>query len=205
MCYNEIGGSMQSIKNTTTYTNLIQKSKFIAKIIPINQVEEVNHYLKKIKEEFKEATHYCYAYICGTEKRCSDDGEPSGTAGMPILNVLEKRGLNYVLCVVIRYFGGIKLGAGGLVRAYSNTVSMALNECVIVTLIPGKTFQCTFPYSLEKQINYILQDAKIEKKEYQNDIRYTVTLTDQVYQQLSSPLARIATITDIKNILVKKN
>ena len=87
--------------------------------MPVDNIEDINNILNNIKNEYKDATHYCYAYIIDNTKRFNDDGEPGGTAGMPILNVIEQNNLNHVLIVVVRYFGGIKLGAGGLVRAYS--------------------------------------------------------------------------------------
>ena len=108
-------------------TIIINKSKFICELIYINNENEIIKRLNTIKNKYKDATHYCYAYICDNVKRFNDDGEPGGTAGMPILNVLENNNLNHVLCVVIRYFGGIKLGAGGLVRAYSDVTLQAID------------------------------------------------------------------------------
>ncbi len=102
-----------------TYTLEIKKSKFIAFYYNINNKEEVIDILTNLKKEHKKAKHFPYAYRIGTEIKKSDDKEPSGTAGLPILNILEKNNLNSVLIVIIRYFGGIKLGAGGLIRAYS--------------------------------------------------------------------------------------
>ena len=101
-------------------TIIINKSKFIALIYYIDNINEINNLLDKVKKEYKDATHYCYAYILDNSEKANDDGEPTGTAGLPILNVLKKENLNHVLCIVVRYFGGIKLGAGGLIRAYSN-------------------------------------------------------------------------------------
>lgn len=109
----------------------IKKSKFYGKKFDVNSVEEVNKILETIKKENKKATHICYAYrIIGNEylEKAFDDGEPSGTAGRPILNVIQKQDLKNILLVVIRYFGGIKLGAGGLVRAYSKTASETIKN-----------------------------------------------------------------------------
>ena len=110
---------MYTIKNDDSYELEIKKSKFISKLYRVNNIEDVNNILSSLRKEYSDATHHCYAYIINNSKKSSDDGEPGGTAGIPILQVLDKNNLNYVLCVVIRYFGGIKLGAGGLVRAYS--------------------------------------------------------------------------------------
>lgn len=109
----------------------IKKSKFYGYLYNIDRVEDVSSILDALKKEHKKATHICYAYkiTSGQEfVKFFDDGEPSGTAGKPIFNVIDKKKLNNVLVVVVRYFGGIKLGAGGLTRAYSNTASMLFVE-----------------------------------------------------------------------------
>ena len=97
----------------------IKKSKFITKIYKVYSIDEVNTILDKLREEYKDSTHICYAYRIGNVAKFSDDGEPGGTAGLPMMDTLIKKELDYILTVVIRYFGGIKLGSGGLVRAYS--------------------------------------------------------------------------------------
>ncbi len=109
----------------------IQKSKFIGFAYSVSDVKSVENILTKLKREYKKATHVCFAYKinCGVEiVKFSDDGEPQGTAGRPIYSVIEKKKIENVLVVVIRFFGGIKLGAGGLVRAYTKTASLALGE-----------------------------------------------------------------------------
>ena len=103
---------------------IIKKSRFITKLYYTNQnLNRVNDIINELKKEYKKCTHICYSYIIGPNAKAVDDGEPSGTAGKPILNVLQKKDMTNVLCVVIRYFGGIKLGAGGLVRAYTKSAS----------------------------------------------------------------------------------
>ena len=134
---------MKSISSKACTTIEIQKSKFICILFPLSSIEEVKVNLAEIKEEYKGATHYCYAYIYNQIKRFSDDGEPGGTAGMPILKVLENQELNHVLAIVVRYFGGIKLGAGGLVRAYTNSVVESLNQAEKINLISGKIINKT--------------------------------------------------------------
>ena len=118
---------VKTIRTQTEYEIVINKSRFIGILCPVSDVEEVSLYLEEAKELYPGATHYCYAYIIDAFKKASDDGEPSKTAGMPMLNVLEKNGLDHVLAIVIRYFGGVKLGAGGLVRAYSQSVVETLS------------------------------------------------------------------------------
>ncbi len=105
---------------------LIKKSKFLGFLYEISNLEEIKEILNNLKKEHKKATHICYAYKVWVSAKYSDDGEPSGTAGKPIYNIIEKKNLNNILIVVIRYFGGIKLGAGGLFRAYSNCASELL-------------------------------------------------------------------------------
>lgn len=108
------------------FTLEVKKSKFIGYYYEVEMVEEVDIILEQLKKEHKKARHLPYAYKIDGYIKKSDDKEPSGTAGMPILNIIDKNNLNHVLIVVVRYFGGIKLGAGGLVRAYSNTAK----ECI---------------------------------------------------------------------------
>ena len=165
---------MLSIKNNITSEYIINKSRFITKLIKVNNVNEIDKYFDEIKNEYKEATHYCYAYIIDNVKRFNDDGEPSGTAGMPILNVLENNNLNYILCVVIRYFGGIKLGAGGLVRAYTKGVTTALERCEIINLTEGLEIDIYFNYEKTKDVDYFLKNTKIINKSFDEKIKYII-------------------------------
>ncbi len=108
----------------------INKSKFLAYKLELNSVEQVKPFLESLKKEHKKARHFCYAFVFNREQvseKCSDDGEPTGTAGYPILNVIKKKNLTNILVVVVRYFGGIKLGAGGLTRAYTKACAGVLN------------------------------------------------------------------------------
>ncbi len=111
------------MKLLNTFTYEIKKSKFIGYYYEVDSEEEVQSILDDVKKEHKKARHFPYAYIIGPKVRRSDDKEPSNTAGMPIYNVLEKRNLDHKLIIIVRYFGGIKLGAGNLFRAYSKTAS----------------------------------------------------------------------------------
>lgn len=116
---------MKIINKNVENEIIIKKSRFIAKLFYIDDVSEINGIIDELKKEYKKSTHITYAYRINGLEKAVDDGEPSGTAGRPILNVLQKKDVNKVLAVVIRYFGGIKLGAGGLVRAYTSSTSEA--------------------------------------------------------------------------------
>ena len=117
--------------NIQIFELIINKSRFIAYKLELTSLEIVKPFLEKLKKEHKKANHVCYAYVYKQEivsEKCSDDGEPGGTAGYPILNVIKKKNLTNVLVAVVRYFGGIKLGAGGLTRAYTKACAGVLND-----------------------------------------------------------------------------
>ncbi len=116
------------MKLLNTYTLELKKSKFMAYYYQIDTIEEVNTILTMLKKEHKKARHIPYAYKLDNYSKKSDDKEPSGTSGMPILNIIEKNNLNHTLIAVVRYFGGIKLGAGGLIRAYSNSAKEVIKN-----------------------------------------------------------------------------
>lgn len=174
---------MKTIEDSN-YTIVINKSKFICELLYINNQDEIDSKLKDIKHKYKGATHYCYAYIYDNNKHFNDDGEPGGTAGMPILNVLENNNLNHVLCVVIRYFGGIKLGAGGLVRAYTKSVTSCLENTKIIDKKECQLIKITFSYDKVKIIDKII-NKNILLKEFENSITYTIAISkDEVKNTL---------------------
>ena len=123
---------MRIIEKNVENEIIIKKSKFITKLIYIEDIDEINNIISTLKKEHKKCTHICYAYRINGKEKAVDDGEPSGTAGRPILNVLQKKDVSNVLAIVIRYFGGIKLGAGGLVRAYTGSISEAFKLINII-------------------------------------------------------------------------
>lgn len=161
---------MRTIKNIVTNEIIIKNSRFITVLQNVT-TKDIKTKLQEIKSKYPKATHYCYAYICNDQKKCSDDNEPSNTAGTPMLNVLEKENLNNILAITIRYFGGIKLGAGGLVRAYTKSITEALKQANYIKLIDGYKIKISFNYSDEKQINYLLK-GKILEKDYSQNITY---------------------------------
>ena len=137
---------MYTIANNVKYELIIKNSKFITCLIKINNELEVKEILTNIKKEYPDATHYCYGYILENIKKADDDNEPSSTAGIPILKVLEANNLTNTLAIVIRYFGGIKLGANGLIRAYTKSVANAVKETTLKELIAGLNIDITFDY-----------------------------------------------------------
>ena len=128
----------------------IKKSIFIAHLVPVSSEEEAQEALSGFRKQYKDATHNCYAWRIGTTRileKSGDDGEPQGTAGHPMLHVLQMQELTNVLAVVTRYFGGIKLGASGLTRAYSSSLSEAVKEAPIVRYTPHVHLRLTIPYN----------------------------------------------------------
>lgn len=171
---------MNTIKETIEKTLIIKNSRFITIIYNINDINDVDKYLKLVKGKYKDATHYCYAYILPNNIKCSDDGEPGGTAGKPILDVLTKHNLNFVLAIVVRYFGGIKLGAGGLIRTYSKCISTCLNNTMLTKLILGKNIDIYFTYKDINDIDLLLTNCHINNKNYQDMISYNVNIPNDL-------------------------
>lgn len=163
---------MFTIKENVQDELIINKSKFLTYVYKINSVECVINNLNNLKKIHKDANHYCYAYSLKNIKKASDDGEPLHTAGLPILNVIENKKLDNVLVVVVRYFGGIKLGAGGLVRAYTNATKNALIKAEITPIKEIKKVRITFDYNNVSNVNYLLKDNKITYKEYDDNVIY---------------------------------
>jgi len=179
---------MNTIQKPIEYEQIINKSKFIAIIKPVHNKNQINTILENVKQQYKNATHYCYAYIIDGQEKCSDDKEPSKTAGMPILNVLQNQHLNHIICIIVRYFGGIKLGSGGLVRAYSSTTSLALLTATIIPLEKNDIINITFTYTNIKQIDYLLKDYEIINKQYHENIQYQFRVKQEQSNKIEETL-----------------
>ena len=147
---------------------------------------DISNILDNIKEEYPKATHYCYAYVYNDIQRFSDDGEPGGTAGLPMLNVLLKNELTNILAVTIRYFGGIKLGAARLVRAYTKSLTSTVEKVQVVNLIQAYEIELTINYDQTKNLDYLLKDQLIIKKEYGVTITYLIKIPTTFYPKLSA-------------------
>ncbi len=174
-----------------------KKSRFIADITPVSSEEEAQQFIAGIRKKYWDARHHCPAYLVGEDhavSRCSDDGEPSGTAGRPILDVLTGAGLHNVCAVVTRYFGGTLLGTGGLVRAYSAAVQEGLKNCEAVSLISGERISLTMDYGDLGKIQYLLGEEKIatESSDFGEKVSLTVLLPAE---QVESVLKKAMDLT----------
>ena len=152
---------MKTIVKETNNEIVIQKSRFIGIITPLNNSEDVKDILNRIKKEYPKATHYCYGYICNGLQKSNDDGEPSSTAGKPILETLIKNNLTNVLLVVVRYFGGIKLGAGGLTRAYVDSATHVISVSEIYKMVTTNIYKVEISYNLYEIFKRYCQEYNV--------------------------------------------
>ena len=160
---------------------IINKSRFIGHGRPCETEEAALQVLQEMRTRYKDATHNCYAYIIGANMgvmRYSDDGEPGGTAGMPIIEVMKARGVTNCAVVVTRYFGGVLLGAGGLVRAYSQGAAAAINASGVGVMHPTARYLMEIPYPLLNRMDYFLKDEpiQVEDKAFTDVITYTLVV-----------------------------
>lgn len=176
---------MKTIKENTISKYEINKSIFICCLYKINSIDEVKTYLEEAKNNFKDATHYTYAYIIDEARKSSDDGEPGGTAGVPIMEVLLKHELNYVLCIVIRYFGGIKLGTGGLVRAYRKSACIGIDNSTLLNLVDGYKIEITASYEEQKNIEKFIKNYTFSKT-YTDIVKYELNIKQDDINILNS-------------------
>lgn len=169
---------MKSIQNITQNTIIIKKSQFITTLIPCSNKEEIKELLEKYSDP--DATHNCYAYIVDHLEKANDDGEPSQTAGLPMLNVLQKQGLSNIIAIVTRYFGGIKLGAGGLTRAYSQSVAQAILASNVIETVPVDLYEIVLDYHFIKKFEHLMRvnNIKCIHQEYNEKVLYHCYVRD---------------------------
>ena len=194
----------KSIKETTESEITIEKSTFKSIIYHIESVDEVKEILKDLNKEFYDATHIVYAYVLGDVMHSTDNGEPKGTAGVPTLEVLKKNDLNNVLAVTIRYFGGIKLGAGGLIRAYTESVVECIKNSQLTEEANVISFEIVFDY---KYISFI--DKKISKainvsKVFNDTVSYHITFKSEDYSRFLEELAPLGMNYLIRGEIIEK-
>ena len=172
-----------TIGKTGQHELIIKKSKFICSLARTETVEEAQKFIEQVSKKYHDATHNTYAYTLGlndNQVKASDNGEPSGTAGIPELKALQLMKLKNVTAVVTRYFGGIKLGAGGLIRAYSNSVTEAAQNIGVVKCIMQQLIQFSIPYNRIDEINHYLEENRISIASQE----YTTNVTIQIYLDL---------------------
>ena len=159
---------------------LIKKSRFIACVQPMTDRAAAQKVVAQLWAQHPQAAHVCWALLAGGQSAAVDDGEPSGTAGRPMLDVLRHQDLEGVLATVVRYFGGVKLGAGGLVRAYTDSVAQALLKAEKIVIIKQRFLTCTAPYALEGMIRRELEaaGATLENVAHGDDVRFEFSLPD---------------------------
>ena len=171
----------QIIDNTIESEVLVEqdlsKSKFLSYLAPVQTEDEAKDYLRAIKKIHPKATHHCSAYVVGDIERSNDDGEPASSAGLPMLQVLRGNHLTNVIAVVVRYYGGIKLGVGGLIRAYGSSVTQAIEAATILVPSDVYTMRLSFPYEYTNAVElHIATYATIIDRDYLDVAVYTIEL-----------------------------
>lgn len=181
---------LKTIEKEAEGTITEKKSKFIANIFYVESEKEAEEMLKRIKKKYYDARHNCYAYRIKNEngilQKQSDDGEPSGTAGSPMLNILEKKEIVNVIAIVTRYFGGILLGTGGLVKAYSEALKEALKNAEYAQIEQGYSLEIITTYENINKIEHLLKqnDVVIVDKEYTEKIKLLVEISKEKYEKI---------------------
>ena len=185
-----------TIKENGTAELIIKKSKFIATIARTTSTDEANEFIQKISKQYRDATHNTFAYTIGLnddQVKESDNGDPSGTAGVPELKALQLMNLKNVTVVVTRYFGGIKLGAGGLIRAYSNSVTNAVEKVGVIKRILQQELIFNVPYNRFDEVDHYLKTNKIfiANTEYGVDVKIHIFLDDDYQEKTKNDLTNL--------------
>ena len=188
---------------------IINKSRFIGYSCPLNSEDEAIDFINLIKSKHKDANHNVYAYVFGDDsniQRFSDDGEPSGTAGIPVLEVIKKEGLRNLVVVVTRYFGGIKLGGGGLIRAYTKGAKIALDAGIICEMTLHEKIRIILPYTLFGKIeNYLMtNNYRTEEIIYKEDVEIYVYVINSIFFEFKKEILNLtngnAIVSEISEI-----
>jgi len=171
-------------------------SKFLSFAIPVSSADEVKEIVKNYRKEYYDSRHVCYAYMLGADRkefRANDDGEPSGTAGRPILGQINSRELTNILVIVVRYFGGILLGTGGLVVAYKEATTDALDQAEVVEKTVDETIYIVFDYVLMNEVMRIIKDtnAQISSQNFEDQCAMQLSIRKQDADLLSSKLDKL--------------
>lgn len=181
-----------------------KKSRFLGGVYPVTSEQEAKEILERVHKQHYDARHNCWCYILKSgQKRYSDDGEPQGTAGQPMLNVFEREGVVDVLCIVTRYFGGILLGAGGLCRAYTKAAKDALDAAGISRMQPWLRQQITVSYALFERAKLLIaaQEGSVEDAQYGADILITYRIPEGADERLRTALREASSGSVIPSLL----
>lgn len=193
-------GDYKTLKQSASDEFIVNKSRFIGYASPCQSEEEALAFLKNIREKHRDATHNCYAYVIGENAgiiRYSDDGEPGGTAGLPMMEVLKSRGVVNCCAVVTRYFGGVLLGAGGLVRAYTKGCAIALNAAQVVVMQLSQKLLLDVPYSLWDRVSHAMKSLPVLIEDTQFGASVEATVLVRV-KNLEDVTQKLTTLTDAK-------
>ena len=196
----EMPGDYKTIRQSAHDAFIVNKSRFIGYAAPCSTEEEALAFLRQIREKHRDATHNCYAYVIGENAgimRYSDDGEPGGTAGLPMMEVLKARGVVNCCVVVTRYFGGVLLGAGGLVRAYTKGCAIALNAAQVVRMQLSQRLLVDVPYSLWDRVSYAMKSLPllVEDTAFGPSVEATVLIRLEDQEAVTR---KLAALTDAK-------
>ncbi|WP_299185819.1 YigZ family protein [uncultured Psychrobacter sp.] len=195
--------SYQTLQRAVTARLEIKKSEFITYAYPATTREQAMFHVEQLRVKYPDARHWCWAYIIGdpentTSAGFDDDGEPNGTAGRPILNVLQHKSIGNVIIIVVRYFGGIKLGAGGLTRAYAGSAQAAVDEMLLRPYVPMAQVQILAEFATEAQCRYVVEslNGSIDDVSYSKQVTLTVTIAEQDIETLKERLAMDGRVLD---------
>ena len=195
-----MAGDYKTLKQSASDEFIVNKSRFIGYASPCASEEEALAFLKSIREKHKDATHNCYAYVIGENAgimRYSDDGEPGGTAGLPMMEVLKARGVVNCCVVVTRYFGGVLLGAGGLVRAYTKGCAIALNAAQVVVMQLSQKLLLDVPYPLWDRVSHAMKTLPVLIEDTQFGASVEATALVRV-RDLEAVTQKLTALTDAK-------
>lgn len=188
---------------------IVNKSRFIGSAAPVTTTEEALAFLEKKRQQYRDATHNCYAYIIGKNAgimRYSDDGEPGGTAGMPIIEVMKARGVVDCAVVVTRYFGGVLLGAGGLVRAYSHSCALALDAAKVCQMHATERYMLEVAYPLWDKVQHALKSlpVRLESTEFTSAVAFELSMRQRDSETVLADLTRV-TDGRIESLLMEES
>ena len=171
-----------------------KRSRFIGHLLPVETEEQAREFIAQMKKKYYDARHNCWCYLIGGDTmRYGDDGEPQGTAGQPMLNVFQRENVTNVVCVVTRYFGGVLLGAGGLVRAYTQGAVVALKAAQVVEMLPSCQYLCEVAYPLWDKVQYALKSLPVQllSSEFTTAVGFTLLIRQTDAQSVLDTLTRV--------------